>query len=333
MFLRIVLRNMPRIPNLRSPYARIGALVHFGRMLDKIRLHAAGQLPADYHNNLGDPRPTLLDARCCAFIGIAYAALRTRTLTGGTDAEILAWAQHQAGPPSLSLNPTHCETWNHFLQKLGWRDDRSAFLIQRVTETGLAGKPIETFFDLIDYDEGRNPSRNRPWENRPPTALLVMGVCGAGKSTIGRALAHDLDWEFIDADDFHPPANRAKLSSAQALTDADRAPWLTALRAETERVLARGESLVLACSALKAAYRATLLRGLAATRTLHLHGTRDQLAARLATRDAHFMSPALLDSQLATLEAPATTEALILNLNETPAALIAAARAALLPSP
>lgn len=320
---------MPRIPGLRSPHARVGGLVHFGRMLDKLRLHAAGQLPADYHANLGDPRPTLLDARCCGFIGIPYGAIRERALSGGTDAEILAWARNQAGPHSPSHNPALCETWSRFLQKLGWRDERSAFLKGRMTELQQTHLPIETFFDLIDYDEERDPGRNRPWENRPPTLLLVMGVCGSGKSTLGQALARDLDWEFADADDFHPPANRAKLTSGQPLTDADRAPWLAALRAETERVLARGESLVLACSALKAAYRSTLLGGLLSARTLYLHGSRELLATRLAARGPHFMNPALLDSQLATLEAPAPSEALIADLNQSPAAIVASTRAAL----
>ncbi len=320
---------MPRIPGLRSPHARVGGLVHFGRMLDKTRLHAAGQLPADYHNNLGDPRPTLLDARCCGFIGMPYGAIRERTLAGGTDAEILAWAQAHANIPSPSLNPAICEAWSRFLQKLGWRDERSAFLRSRVVELQQTHLPIETFFDLIDYDEERDPGRNRPWENRPPALLLVMGVCGSGKSTLGQAIACDLDWEFADADDFHPPANRAKLAAGQPLNDSDRAPWLAALRAETERVLARGESLVLACSALKAAYRAVLLGGLTSARTLHLHGTRELLATRLAARGPHFMNPALLDSQLATLEAPSSAEALIADLQQTPAAIVASTRAAL----
>lgn len=148
---------MATVPGLRSPYARVGRLVYFGRMLDKIRLHAAGRLPPEYQLNLGDSRPGVLDACCCRFLGVAYAELRAHTLEGGGDEEVLAWA-HARGTPR---SDDDCAVWSQFMMKLGWRDDRSERLVQRVSECGLAGQPIETFFDLIEHDEGRDPALSR----------------------------------------------------------------------------------------------------------------------------------------------------------------------------
>ncbi len=150
---------MPPVPGLRSPYAKVGRLVYFGRMLDKIRLHAAGRLPVDYQANLGDGRPNLFDARCCRFLGVNYADVAARTLAGGSDAEILASAEGGGSPRT----DDECNAWNHFLMKIGWRDDRSAILRERIRDYRLEGKPIETFFDLLDYDEGRDPAATKPW--------------------------------------------------------------------------------------------------------------------------------------------------------------------------
>jgi hypothetical protein len=150
---------MPSVAGLRSPYVKVGRLVYFGRMLDKIRLHAAGALPADYHANLGDGRPHLFDTRCCRFLGVPYAELKARTLQGGADEELLAWCETR-GP---KRNDEECNTWNRFLMKIGWRDDRSAVLQERLREYGLTGAPVETFFDLIDYDEGRDPVTAKAW--------------------------------------------------------------------------------------------------------------------------------------------------------------------------
>ncbi|MBL9216526.1 MAG: DUF5069 domain-containing protein [Opitutaceae bacterium] len=146
---------MPAVPGLRSCYDKTDRLVYFGRMLDKIRLHAAGRLPADYHGNLGKG----FDARCCGFLGIDYAALQARTLQGGTDAEILAWCHERSG----TRTDDQCLQWNLFLMKRGWRDDVSATLRERVVQYGLTGKPIETFFDLNEYDEGRDPVATQAW--------------------------------------------------------------------------------------------------------------------------------------------------------------------------
>jgi hypothetical protein len=130
-------------------------------MLDKIRLHAAGRLPADYVANLGDHQFYVLDGRCCRFLGVAHADLRTRTLEGGSDEDILAWV-HARGTPR---NDEECHMFNRFILKLGWRDERSAVLPERIRNSGLAGKPIETLVDHIEYDEGRDPVAGRAWEN------------------------------------------------------------------------------------------------------------------------------------------------------------------------
>lgn len=146
---------MPSVPGLRSPYVRTGRLVHFGRMLDKIRLHAAGRLPADYHANLGRG----FDGRCCSFLQVKYSKLAARVLQGGGDGEILAWCHEQGGPRTTEA----CEVWNNFMVKRGWRDGSSETLQARIKEGQLEGKPIETFFDLIDYDEARDPMATKAW--------------------------------------------------------------------------------------------------------------------------------------------------------------------------
>lgn len=129
-----------------------------------------------------------------------------------------------------------------------------------------------------------------------------MGVSGAGKSTVGSALADMLGWAFVEGDAFHPPANVAKMSAGTPLTDADRWPWLRALAAEISRAEAAGRSSVVGCSSLKRSYRDILRSGAPVVRFLHVHGTRDILTARLNARPGHFFPPALLDSQLAALE-------------------------------
>lgn len=152
---------MPQVPGLRSCYAKVGRLVYFGRMLDKIRLHAAGKLPASHVTNLGEGQALWFDARCCLFLGVPYAEIKARTLSGGNDGEILAWAEARGTPRS----DHDCVVWNRFMVKLGWRDDRSAKLRERVVEFGLSAHPVETIFDLIEYDEGRDPVAARAWDN------------------------------------------------------------------------------------------------------------------------------------------------------------------------
>ena len=130
-----------------------------------------------------------------------------------------------------------------------------------------------------------------------------MGVSGAGKTTVGRALADRIGWEFIEGDDFHPAANIALMSAGHALTDADRAPWLAALRKRIDEVLASHGHAVIACSALKHTYRSVLAgsEGGGAVQFVHLEVSAAELHRRLAHRH-HFMPPELLASQLATLE-------------------------------
>jgi len=151
---------MPHVPGLRSCYAKVGRLVYFGRMLDKIRLQAAGQLPAAYQANVGDEKFMTLDGRCCRFLGVPHAEIRERTLAGGTDEEVLAWV-HARGTPRTD---EECHMWNRFIVKLGWRDERSAVLPQRIKDSGLEGKVVETLVDHIEYDEGRDPVATRAWE-------------------------------------------------------------------------------------------------------------------------------------------------------------------------
>ena len=158
-------------------------------------------------------------------------------------------------------------------------------------------------------------------EVSPAQIVLLMGVAGSGKTTVGHQLARDLGWRFADADEFHPPANVANMSAGQPLTDADRAPWLAAIRSYIDTALARGESAVVTCSALKATYRRALLADPARVRLVHLHGTRDQLWARISARENHFMKPAMLDSQLAALEPP--TDALTVDIGPPPAEIAA----------
>ena len=157
--------------------------------------------------------------------------------------------------------------------------------------------------------------------------ILVMGVAGSGKTTVGRALAASLDWSFRDADEFHPPANIAKQAAGIPLDDADRAPWLAAIRAHLDERLARGENAVVTCSALKEKYRAALVADPARVKLVHLSGAPALLAARIAGRTDHFMKPEMLASQLAALELP--RDALTVDIAEPPDKLVARIRRAL----
>jgi gluconokinase len=137
-----------KIESLRSPHELVGGLVHFGRMLDKIRLHATGKLPADYHAGLGKG----FDGYCCQFLCIEYSNLVARVATGGTGDDILAWCYahgHKPGEFDIAM-------FNDYLSKRGWRDAASTRFLERKTEAGLANRDdVQTFFDLIDVDEER----------------------------------------------------------------------------------------------------------------------------------------------------------------------------------
>lgn len=135
--------------------------------------------------------------------------------------------------------------------------------------------------------------------------VIIMGVSGSGKTTIGERLAERLGWPFYDGDDFHPPANRDKMARGIALTDADRAPWLAALRDRIDELSRAGRPAVIACSALKRAYREMLSVDRADVRLVYLKGDYDLIRRRMETRAGHFMNVDLLMSQFDTLEEPA----------------------------
>ncbi|HTP48261.1 MAG TPA: gluconokinase [Casimicrobiaceae bacterium] len=155
---------------------------------------------------------------------------------------------------------------------------------------------------------------------------LLMGVCGCGKTTVGEALAQALGWRFIDADDLHPPSNVAKMASGVPLTDADRWPWYERISSELQNATAAGQHAVLACSALKRAYRERLARGVD-LRVVYLKGDAATIEPRLASRRGHFMPVSLLASQYATLEEPG--EAIVVDIAQPVAAQVAAITRAL----
>jgi gluconokinase len=148
--------------------------------------------------------------------------------------------------------------------------------------------------------------------------VILMGVTGTGKTTIGQLLSARTGWSFAEGDDYHSEANKSKMHAGIPLTDEDRAPWLATLHEVLSGWSARGESGILACSALKQAYRDTLIAGLDrdSYRFVMLQVSREHLADRLAKRTGHYMSPALLDSQLATLEEP--SDAIVVSAEGSP---------------
>lgn len=139
------------VPGLRSPHAKVGGIVYFGRILDKIRLQAAGRLPPGY--NLGTEDWWFYDARCMRFLGVDYGALRERALRGDSDDELLRWCFQEGRKP----NDEEIEIWNTFMAKRGWRDEASDGLEEVKRECGLAErKDIATWFDLFDADESKS---------------------------------------------------------------------------------------------------------------------------------------------------------------------------------
>ncbi|MCL4258911.1 MAG: gluconokinase [Anaerolineales bacterium] len=146
-------------------------------------------------------------------------------------------------------------------------------------------------------------------------SVVVMGVSGSGKTRIGRALAKALAAPFLEGDDFHPPANIAKMAGGQPLTDADRAPWLAALNAALRQHAARGQRAVLACSALKQSYREQLGQGGLPLHFVYLKGAPALIARRVSGRKGHFMPASLLESQFEALEEPA--DAIVVNAGQS----------------
>lgn len=152
-----------------------------------------------------------------------------------------------------------------------------------------------------------------------PRLVVLMGVAGSGKSTVGRLLATQLGWQFLDSDAYHPEENRQKMSAGLPLNDGDRRPWLERLRRVLDAHLQCETGAVVACSALKRSYRRILGTERPAIALVHLAGTPELLAQRLATRRNHFFPPDLLDSQLQTLETP--SGAVHLSIEQAPDAL------------
>lgn len=150
--------------------------------------------------------------------------------------------------------------------------------------------------------------------------ILVMGVSGSGKTTIGKLLAKSLDWEFCDADALHPAPNIEKMSRGIPLDDADRQPWLQRLQQAIARWLQEDKNIVLACSALKATYRQILLQDKERMRLVYLHGDFKLIQTRLRSRSHHYMPSDLLQSQLATLEEP--FEAIYFDVSEPPEVIV-----------
>jgi gluconokinase len=145
--------------------------------------------------------------------------------------------------------------------------------------------------------------------------ILVMGTTGAGKTTVGKLIAQRLRWTFLDADDFHPPANIEKMKHGIPLTDADRAPWLANIHSRLLQLSEEGRNAVLACSALKQTYRDTLSAGLD-FRTVYLRGTYEEMRKHILARRGHFAGESILAGQFADLEEP--TDALTLDVAGTP---------------
>jgi len=138
------------IPGLRSPHEKVGGIFYFGRMLDKIRLHAAGKLPEEYQPNLAGG----FDARAVSFLDVNYDELAERVREGGSDEEILEWCYTRGTQPT----DEEIEVWNEFMRKRGWNDKATPTLQKRLREGGFTDRAdVQTFFDYIDLDEGRDP--------------------------------------------------------------------------------------------------------------------------------------------------------------------------------
>ncbi len=170
---------------------------------------------------------------------------------------------------------------------------------------------------MIQMSTEKFPSLHATTNGR---VIILGGVSGTGKSTIGKALASHLGWRFIEGDDFHPPENIAKMQHNEPLNDADREPWLYRLREEINDCLTQGCHAVLACSALKARYRSILCTDPERVHFVFLTGEKEVLRQRLSRRANHFMGPDLLESQLATLELP--EHGLIIDIDQPIAAIV-----------
>jgi gluconokinase len=163
----------------------------------------------------------------------------------------------------------------------------------------------------------RNAAHNRPM------VLVIMGVSGSGKTTVGKLLAERLGWHYQEGDALHPPENVAKMSAGTPLSDADRTPWLRLIANRIDAWRSRGEAGVITCSALKRAYRDIIIGERPDVRLVHLKGSRDLIGQRMAARKGHFMPTALLDNQFATLQEPSAAErAIVVDVGGAPTELV-----------
>jgi len=151
--------------------------------------------------------------------------------------------------------------------------------------------------------------------------ILLMGVAGSGKTTIGRQVASELAWPYFEADDFHSAANKEKMRQGIPLNDDDRAPWLASLREQIDACVANGQSAVFTCSALKEKYRQILMRNAPAVKLVYLAADVATIQARVSQRKGHYMKVNMVQSQFAALEVPA--DALSLDARESPASIVA----------
>ncbi len=159
---------MSRFP-LRSPAAKVGGVVYFGRMLDKIRTYANGALPADYQPNLGQG----FDAKCCSFLRVNYQQLVHRVLQGGSDDDVLIWCFGNGRRPTED----DIHVWNEFMRKSGWNDEISEILTRRKKEAGMAGRSeIKTMFEFIDVDEGRPLPDALGFERKAMTTIAAASA-------------------------------------------------------------------------------------------------------------------------------------------------------------
>lgn len=152
--------------------------------------------------------------------------------------------------------------------------------------------------------------------------ILVMGVSGSGKTTIGEALAARLGWGFSDADQFHSESNKARMAQGIALTDEDRWPWLEAIHQAIKQEQRQGRDHIFACSALKRVYRDLLRENVPDVHMVYLQGSAELLAERVSHRRGHFFAPQLLADQLTVLEPPGADEALIADIRQTPEQIV-----------
>ena len=154
--------------------------------------------------------------------------------------------------------------------------------------------------------------------------LVIMGVSGSGKTTIGQLLSAELICSFIDGDDFHPPVNIKKMSSGEALTDEDRWPWLEILTDKIQEYIQQKQSMVLACSALKKSYREILCVERELVQFIYLKGNYATIVRRMQSRENHFMTKSLLQSQFATLEEP--EDAIVVDISPSPSEILKSIR-------